>query len=567
MKRKDGQVSRRRKGVLLLSKCLLALCLLLTGISPLFATVSAAGNTFQFNGKSYQRSKDVPAIYIEGASNVNREYYVSCTVVAVDAIGGTFSEVADKNATIRIRGNSTSSGEKKPYNIKFSSKINLFGMGKGKRYCLIANLYDPTLIRNQAAFDFARAMGLKYTPDSMLVDVYFNGKYAGCYQLCEAITEGSGRVDVDLDNGDFLLERDVREDAGRTYVKSSMGFEFGITAPDEPTAAQRRQILDSINQAEKALLSGDYEQVKKAFDIPSFVDTYICNELFKNVDVATLSTRFYYKNGKMYGGPVWDFDLSSGNCDSDYYVSYNNYYGDSAQGIWCDCIWYRRLLQYKQFREAVYARYLELQDLIVNLYEDNILGQNYIDRTIRSVSTSISRNFAEAGWNVGWKYSTYMRIPESTYEANVEYLRAWLERRNEWLISHWGLSDRATLTPRDSSLTVQGDYVTGFTPHTAVIRLFNMFTTSVRCYSDGAYLATGDRINGGGRTYIAVIYGDLDCDGEVTVIDYLMLRQAVHGTRELSQAVYLAGCMGEEKPSKSCYDRIRRYCLEGTPLQ
>lgn len=562
MKRKEKTGSRRRKGVLLL-----AFCLMLTSILPCFGTVSAAEDTFTFNGKSYKRSKDVPAIYIETTNNVNRDAYVSCTVVAMDAIGGRYSEVADQNATIRIRGNSTSSGEKKPYNIKFSSKINLFGMGKGKRYCLIANLYDPTLIRNQAAFDFARDMGLKYTPDSMLVDVYFNGRYAGCYQLCEAVTEGSGRVDIDLDKGEFLLERDVRDDAGRVYITSSLGLQFGITAPDEPTYAQRQKILQTVNEAEKVLTGGDYEKLKQSFDIPSMVDDYIVHELFKNVDVSITSARFYYKDGKFYGGPVWDFDLSAGNCDSDYYQSYNNDYGDSAEGIWCNTIWFSYLLQYTKFREALYDRYLELQDLIINLYQDNILGKNYIDRTIRSASTSINRNFSEAGWNVGYKYALYMRIPESTYQANVEYFRDWLRRRNEWLLSNWNLSDRAVLTPTDPSLSVVEDYVTGFAPHTVVTRLSGMFTaSSVKCNADGAVLATGDHINGGGRTYIAVVNGDLNCDGEVTAIDYIMLRQMVNGTREVSEEVYLAGCMGASAPDKSGYERIKRYCMKGTPL-
>lgn len=561
MKGEGKTISRWRKGVMLL-----VLCLLLTGVCPLFGAVSAAEDTFTFNGKSYKRSKDVPAIYIEGAKGVNRDSYVSCTVVAVDAIGGTHSEVADRNATIRIRGNSTSSGEKKPYNIKFSSKINLFGMGKGKRYCLIANLYDPTLIRNQAAFDFAREMGLKYTPDSMLVDVYFNGKYAGCYQLCEAVTDGSGRVDIDVDDGEFLLERDVRDDAGRVYIKSSLDLQFGITAPDAPTYAQRKKISETVNEAEAALLSGNYGKVKQAFDIPSFVDDYICHELFKNVDVSITSARFYYKNGKFYGGPVWDFDLSSGNCDSDYYTSYNNYYGDSSEGIWCNSIWFGYLLQYKQFREAVYDRYVELQDLIINLYEDNVLGQNYIDRTIQSASASIARNFSEAGWNVGYKYAIYMRIPESTYEANVEYFRTWLRKRNAWLLSNWGLTDRAVLTPKDPSLSVVEDYVVGFAPQTSVLALSELFTSSVKCNSDGALLATGDHLNGGGKTYIAVVYGDLDCDGEVTAFDYLILRRVVNGTWETSREAYLAGCMGASAPSKSSYDRIKRYCMEGIPL-
>lgn len=553
----------RRKGVLLL-----AVCLMLAGVCPLFSSVSAAEDTFVYNNKSYKRSVDVPAIYIESNYNVNVESYVPCTVVAIDAVGGEMKSVADSGASIRIRGNSTSSGAKKPYNIKFSSKTNLFDMGKGKRYCLIANLFDPTLIRNQAVFDFAREMGLKYTPDSMFVDVYYNGRYQGCYQLCEAISEGSGRVDIDVDKGDFILERDVRTDPGRTYIYSALGLQFGIREPDDTTPAQAKQVKEKVDRAEAALISNDYARVKKAFDIPSFVDEYICVELFKNVDVSITSTYFYSKDGKMYGGPVWDFDLSSGNCDSDYYTGYNNYYGDSAEGIWCDCIWFAYLLQYSEFREAVYNRYLELQDLITNLYEDNILGQNYIDRTIQSISTSIARNFSEAGWNPGVKYAQYMRIPETTYDANVKYFRDWLKRRNAWLLSHWGLADRVSLVPKDSSLSVLEHYVTGFAPHTSVISLSGMFQSAVKSNTEGAYLATGDRINGGSKTYIAVVDGDLDGDGEVSVIDYLLLKQIVEGSREASsQEVYLAGCMGASAPGRNGCERIKQYCTEGTSLR
>ena len=32
-------------------------------------------------------------------------------------------------------------------------------------------------------------------------------------------------------------------------------------------------------------------------------------------DIGFSSTRFYIKNGKLYAGPLWDLDLSSGNID------------------------------------------------------------------------------------------------------------------------------------------------------------------------------------------------------------------------------------------------------------
>ena len=165
---------------------------------------------------------DIAAVYIETDNTVNPDYYVGCTIRIVDKEGGEYAELYDSAASIKIRGNSTSSGAKKPYNFKFSSKTNVFGMGKAKKWCLLANCYEKTLIRNEMVFDFARQTVLRYTPDSVFVDVYFNGVLSGNYILCEAVEDGSSRVDINTDANEFLLERDVRTDEGTYYLSTSL---------------------------------------------------------------------------------------------------------------------------------------------------------------------------------------------------------------------------------------------------------------------------------------------------------------------------------------------------------
>ncbi len=517
---------------------------------------------FVFEGVEYKRSKDVPAIYITCSDYVNVYDYVPCSVVAIDKISGDLKEAADKNATIRVRGNSTSSGAKKPYNIKFSSNVNLFGMGKGKRYCLIANMYDPTLLRNHAVFQFAKALGMEFTLDSMLVDVYFNGSYVGCYQLCEAPTADEDRVDLDCDAGDFLIERDARTDAGTTYFTTMLGHRFGINEPENTTAKQSQDIQDFIRKAEEAIQSGDYEQVKQYFDIDSMIDMYICMEYFKNVDITVGSTRFYCKDGKIHGGPVWDFDLSSGNCSSSYYVAYNNNYGDSAEGLWAIHIWFDDLIAYyDEYREALYARYLELQDQIINLYQDNVLGKNAIDSLIASASTSIYRNFNEAPWKPWQNYSELMRIPDSTYEKNVEYFRAWLERRNNWLLNHWGIADRAKPDVKDSAYVFSGQFLKGVKPQTTISDFKANFAEDISCNSVGNIVCTGDIIKGNSASYYVVINGDLNKDGQVTVVDYLMQKQVLYNGLKLDGAAHLAACHGAAKPNEQACEKIKKMIL------
>lgn len=533
-------------------------------LSPIVLDAEAAEVVFQYNNKQYRRSKDVPAIYIEDARGVNVQSYVNCSVVAIDKVGGKLKDVVDTKSTVRIRGNSTSSGAKKPYNIKFSADTDLFGMGKGKRFCLIANMYDPTLIRNHMVFSFAKDLGLQYTLDSMLVDVYFNGTYVGCYQLCEAATADKARVDIDCKNGDYIIERDARTDAGTTYITTSLGHRFGINEPEDTTPSQKRAIEEHLRKAEAAVNSRNFEEVRKYFDIESIIDSYICLEYFKNVDIVVGSTRFYCKDGIIYGGPVWDYDLSTGNCSSTYYVDYNNHFGDSAEGIWGNHIWYDDLMLIPEYKQAVYDRYLEIQDLIINLYRDNVLGKNAIDRIIESASVSIERNFKQTGWRPYLVYTDLMRIPDQTYEENVEYLRAWLERRNNWLLNNWGIADRVQPKLANSSLRyIGGLYLMGIKPETSVADVQALFAEKVKINTEGAIICTGDALKGASASYFTVVQGDLNGDGLVTPLDYILLKQHLAGEYELNPAAKYAARADGKAVSEKSAEKIKHYCIYG----
>ena len=66
---------------------------------------------------------------------------VKLSLVIYDADGNIDSE---GSGTIKLRGNSTSSGQKKPFNIKFDSKTNVFWFGKAKN----GVYYQTHLIRH-----------------------------------------------------------------------------------------------------------------------------------------------------------------------------------------------------------------------------------------------------------------------------------------------------------------------------------------------------------------------------------------------------------------------------------
>ena len=393
---------------------------------------------------------DVPKVLIyTNGEEINTDAYIGCEIVIVDEEGGIYETIRDDASTIKIRGNSTSSGHKKPFNIKFSEKTDVLGMGKNKKWSLLSNCYDKTLIRNLVVFDVAKELGVPYTPDYKVVDVYVDGVLQGCYLLVDSIEVSKTRVNIDTTDNEFLIELDYnpKDEDSQYFLSEDYRIRFAINEPEakDLTADQFAYLKDLIKKAEAALATGDMAEIEKYFDIESMANFYLTLEFFRNVDVNVSSTRFHIKDGKIYGGPVWDFDLSSGNYRWDYYTNMYDYWGNSYAGLHAIKMpWFGALTEVSEFQDIVNQKFLDMQDLFVNLYQDNELGQNYIDKTIEAYSESISRNYGEAGWDVSKIYTDgnfLERYPESTYEKNVEYYRKWLKKRNEWLLREWGLTN------------------------------------------------------------------------------------------------------------------------------
>ncbi len=418
---------------------LLAVLMMLTVLLP--TTASAV-----VSSQDVDTPTDVPKILIYSEGNIAAYpyEYVASSVTVIDEEGGSYETVVDDAAKVKIRGNSTSSAYKKPYNIKFSSKQDLFGMGKAKKWSLLANCYDKTLIRNAIVMDIARELGVPYTPDYRYVDVYVNDEFMGSYLLIESVEVDENRVDIDVDNNEFLLELDYNpEDEDSYYFYSSiLNNKFAINEPEKADLTQDQidYVEDLVAKAEAALESGDFEEVQKYFDIESMASFYLLLEYFRNIDVATSSTRFHIKGGKIYGGPAWDFDLSAGNYNDDYYHTSDETSYKSLHAIYMK--WFGQLVWYEDFQNIVNEKFTDNYALFQNIFEDNALGTNRIDTMIEKYGASFDRNHNEAGWTPDRVYHSSMQLerdPDPTYEANVEFYRGWLESRTEWLVKEWNI--------------------------------------------------------------------------------------------------------------------------------
>ncbi|MDE6084816.1 MAG: CotH kinase family protein, partial [Muribaculaceae bacterium] len=238
-----------------------------------------------------------------------------------------------KDGTIRERGNGSRAFPKKPWRIKFDKKQNVLDApAKVKKWTLINNYGDKTLMRNLVAFEIARRVGMKWVPWSRPVDVILNGEYKGCYQLTDQVEVNPGRLEItemeatditgDALTGGYLFEIDAyasQEPAGSWFTSTIKQIPVTIKSPDDGgTAQQLNYIKKYFNNLESKLYSvnftnpgTDYRDIS---DVNSFVQHFIVNELAGNTD--TYWSTYMYKDRLdpiIYTGPVWDFDLGFDN--------------------------------------------------------------------------------------------------------------------------------------------------------------------------------------------------------------------------------------------------------------
>ena len=253
--------------------------------------------------------------------------------------------VLDIDTEIKGRGNASWTYDKRPYALKLNKKKSVLGMSESKRWILLANWKDRTLLRNDAAFWLSKKSGLPYTVDGQFVELEFNGEYRGNYYLCEQIKIEPGRVAINEFSesdvtGGYLMEIDNNYDEKYKFLSGFYstsgwnaevkGLKYMFKDPDEnlPDGAFNYmvQYIQDMETLIKKIPNGNYGY-REYIDIDSAIWFMFVNELtgngdFFNTDGSVGSTwygphsTYLYKDrdladgtrSKLFMGPVWDFD-------------------------------------------------------------------------------------------------------------------------------------------------------------------------------------------------------------------------------------------------------------------
>ena len=371
---------------------------------------------------------------------------------------------------LRYRGNSTfNDSPKKPFSfrtldgpIKYGSKkkYKILGMGKDDNWALLAPYSDKSMMRDLLAFELARPW-MEYTPRGRYCEVFLDGIYYGVYILCEVVSRGKHRLDLnkpgksgDALTGDYLIEVDYDDDVhyrSKHHPVDSNGHEltdrfihFQYKSPDygDLNKAQLQYINRRIDQMEAAFKSPGYNDPETGYrryiDVMSFIDYQLAMELGHNVDGYRKSCKLYKRRDGVDGRfktVVWDMNLAYGNC--------NLHDGWRTDGWVYECngllhahgedflipFWWERLNADEYYHRLLYERWSEYRS--TTLTEERVMA--LIDSLANELTAggAIERNSqAWPRWGK-WVWPNY--YVSKDFGDEVSYLKQWLRERMAWM--------------------------------------------------------------------------------------------------------------------------------------
>jgi hypothetical protein len=363
---------------------------------------------------------------------------------------------------IEIRGQSSQQFPMKSYSIELwdnagnSTDKSLFGLPKESDWVLYAPYSDKTLMRNFLAYTMSREMS-RWSANCRFVEVILNGSYIGIYVFMEKIKRGSGRVNIskmaatdvsgDAVTGGYIFSIDKEPDGWFSSFKpystaANPKIQFSYIYPKLSSLVVEQSVylkkyVDSFENAlSKSTINGHQDDWRKFADEASFIDYLIVNEVSRNVDGYRLSAFFYKdrdsKNGKIFAGPVWDYDLAFRNANyckgSDvegWAYAFNTTCPDDYFQI---PFWWNHFMNDKAFRENLRCRWKQLRQSGLSLDRINFL----IDSIYILTNEARQRHYQK--WPTLGKYvwPNPEPIPPS-YGAEIDYLKSWIGNRIAWI--------------------------------------------------------------------------------------------------------------------------------------
>ncbi len=349
-----------------------------------------------------------------------------------------------KDAQIRGRGNINWDQDKKSWQLKFPSKMDILGISRAKKWVLVANPLDPSRVRNDLGMKLATMVGEKYNHRGKFAEVSFDGADEGLFYVLPKLGIEKGSVDLKDELGVLVELDNLHPIEGEAFYRSYDGNTLLLKdavseGDDEKVSLAMNDFLKSYNGLEMAAINGDFEAADELADLDSLARYFLVSEFSVNPD-AYSSSFYFYKDGendKIHTGPLWDFDLAFAN--TLWSESQNpNYYSPRETMARRD----EALGENGRMRIMAISRLMylmmnmpEFQEKVKVVFRENLAGRKAelvgeAQKTIEEISKYASEDCGK--WQSG------------DFEAAVSEVMDWVKSRYDYFEEIYGDNERST---------------------------------------------------------------------------------------------------------------------------
>lgn len=382
-------------------------------------------------------SQQLPVVYVSTTAPIeSKEEYVTGTLY-IDPLGTGYEALGTAESPITAqfkgRGNWTWTGfDKKPYRIKMDAKQKVLGMPSNKHWCLMAAADDNLgFLRMPLGHMISEAIGLRWTPRLVPVELVLNNKYVGLYFMTEHVRVGSKRVNIeeqeegekqaDLITGGWLVEIDNYPTENNITFTESNGQDIMVSLkePEIISAEQRNYIVNQMLELNSALYEQTPQHIERILDMKESAKYYLVQEIMGDCE-SYHGSCYLYKDRDSLGmvdkwkfGPVWDF----GNSYRSYHHNGWIYERPQFAQYWIGQLatwpsfqkelseqWW---IYYHTKKDEVRARLVEISKLIAQAAKnDAVVWGNTLNYTDNSNMTEKTNSILEQyDWRIQWLYS------------------------------------------------------------------------------------------------------------------------------------------------------------------
>ncbi len=415
----------------------------------------------------------LPVVRIEtnGQSVTRRDTWVPGATMRIELPDGT----VDYEGTLSLkgRGNGTWDFPKKPYALKLDEKAKILGMHKNKRWILLANYKDRTLLRNDVCLWISKQTNLPYTVSGQFVELVWNGKHMGNYYLCEQIRIDNHRIDIhdpnleEPEKGGYFMRIDAflgyndpkwadkGQDLGFWSTRYNLPYIFKDPDEDEEgnmlttSSPAYTYMYNYVKDMETAIYklksdknSSDWKQY---LDPYTAVDFALIQEMTMNHDAYNNwpkngpKSTYMYKDsaGVMCFGPMWDYDYHTFTLYGDFEYGNTTWNSTENQRLYQweimkmtnknGTYYFSDLKRNPEFKALLIERWNTLKEVWKEGFED------YVDEVAEKIRVSETYNKQLWGYpsreNGDWQL---------TFDKAIEALKTAFNKRWTWIDQNIG---------------------------------------------------------------------------------------------------------------------------------